>query len=61
MSRDDDRRRNSRQPGCRTTRLRERLKEIKPEDHDMIELIAVLKGIMDIVDDDGEELRRAGT
>jgi len=32
-------------------RLRQRIKAIKPEDEDMIELIGVLKGIMDIIDD----------
>ena len=32
-------------------RLRERLRKIHPEDHDMIELVGVLKGLLDIVDD----------
>jgi hypothetical protein len=50
MSRDDDRRRNSR-GGSRTARLRERVAGIKPEDGDMIALLGVIKGIMDIVDD----------
>lgn len=35
----------------RMMRLRERIKSIKPEDQDMIALLGVLKGLMDIVDD----------
>jgi hypothetical protein len=54
MSREDDRRRNSR-GGSRTARLRERVNAITPEDDDMIELIGVLKGILDIVDDIARE------
>jgi len=39
----------------RTARLRARIRTIKPEDADMIALIAVLKGLIDIIDDDEEE------
>jgi len=35
-------------------RLRERLKSIKPEDEDMIELVGILKGLMDVIDDAAE-------
>ena len=49
MSRNEDAQRSRRD---RTARIRTRLKEIKPEDADMVALIAVIKGIMDIVDDD---------
>ncbi len=45
VTQENHRQRNQRE------RIRARLREIKPEDHDMIELLAVLKGIMDIVDD----------
>lgn len=38
----------------RMLRLRERIKSIKPEDQDMIALLGVLKGLMDIVDDAAE-------
>ena len=31
-------------------RLRERLRKIHPEDHDMIELVGVLKGVLDQLD-----------
>jgi hypothetical protein len=48
MSRNDDAKRSRRE---RTLRIRTRLREIRAEDADMIALIAVIKGIMDIVDD----------
>lgn len=32
-------------------RLRARIKEIRPEDADMIALLGVVKGLMDIIDD----------
>lgn len=49
MSQSDAVRRKS---PSRTARLRERLNSIKPEDQDMAELIGVLKGLIDIIDDD---------
>jgi hypothetical protein len=51
MSRDDDRRRNDRDGS--TARLRARLRAIKPEDGDMIALLGVVKGMLDIIDDVG--------
>ena len=45
MNRETPRQQNQRE------RLRQRLREIKPEDADMIELVGVLKGLLDIVDD----------
>lgn len=48
MSRDLDQQRTRRE---RTERLRTRIRAIKPEDADMIALIAVVKGIMDMIDD----------
>lgn len=36
-------------------RVRTRLKAIKPEDADLIALIGVIKGVMDIIEDDGED------
>ena len=45
MNRETPRQQNQRE------RLRQRLREIKPEDHDMIELVGVLKGLLDIIDD----------
>lgn len=35
-------------------RLRQRIREIKPEDADMIALLGVVKGLMDIIDDAAE-------
>jgi hypothetical protein len=45
---------------CRTrgeqvARLRKRLKAIKPEDRDMIALVGAVKGLLDIVADDGDD------
>jgi hypothetical protein len=45
MNNDTQRQRNQRE------RLRKRLAEIKPEDGDMIALISVLKGVLDVLDD----------
>jgi hypothetical protein len=45
MNNDTQRQRNQRE------RLRKRLAEIKPEDGDMIALISVLKGVLDVIDD----------
>ena len=44
MNNDAQRQRNQRE------RLRKRLAEIKPEDGDMIALISVLKGVLDVLD-----------
>jgi hypothetical protein len=41
----------------RIDRLRRRLTKIKPEDGDMIELVGAVKGMLDVIADDGEECR----
>jgi hypothetical protein len=51
MNDDMARKRNQRE------RLRKRLAEIKPEDGDMIALVGVLKGMLDVIDDLGRESR----
>jgi hypothetical protein len=38
----------------RTDRIRMRLRSIKPEDGDMIQLIGAIKGIIDLIDDIAE-------
>jgi hypothetical protein len=45
VNRETQRQKNQRE------RLRERIKSIKPEDEDMIELVGVLKGMLDVIDD----------
>ena len=40
---------------ARIARLRTRLKQITPNDGDMIDLIGVVKGLIDVLADDGED------
>jgi hypothetical protein len=39
----------------RVNRVRRRLSQIKPEDGDMIALVGAVKGLLDIVADDGDD------
>lgn len=41
--------------GERVQRLRKRLAGIRPEDGDMIALIGAVKGMLDIIADDGDD------